>query len=208
MSQSGCGHADRWPWASTGRLRAAHVVAGLDPAYGGPSYSVPRLCEALAAAGAETMVLSVATDDGGQRDVYDKGYRDCRFAWDYARIPMLRRLHNSQGLSEALNHAARTADVIHNHGLWLMPNVNAARAAASGTKPFVVSPRGMLAPAALAFSRAQKQVFWALLQGFRGEPSAVPPAFMLRANRNTRKSASSASPIPWRSSRTASMCPN
>ena len=165
MSQSGCGHADRWPWASTGRLRAAHVVAGLDPAYGGPSYSVPRLCEALAAAGAETMVLSVATDDGGQRDVYDKGYRDCRFAWDYARIPMLRRLHNSQGLSEALNHAARTADVIHNHGLWLMPNVNAARAAASGTKPFVVSPRGMLAPAALAFSRARKRVFWALLQG-------------------------------------------
>jgi glycosyltransferase involved in cell wall biosynthesis len=111
------------------------------------------------------MVLSVAADDDGRRDVYDKGYRDCRFNWDYARIPILRRLRSSQGLSEALNHAARTADVIHNHGLWVMPNVDAARAAARGPTPFVVSPRGMLAPAALAFSRAQKQVFWALLQG-------------------------------------------
>jgi glycosyltransferase involved in cell wall biosynthesis len=165
MSQSGCGPADGWPWASTGRLRAAHIVAGLDPAYGGPSYSVPRLCEALAAAGAETMVLSVAADDGGQRNVYEKGYRDCRFAWDYARIPILRQLRSSHGLSEALHHTARTADVIHNHGLWLMPNVSAARAAASRPTPFVVSPRGMLAPAALAFSRVQKQVFWALLQG-------------------------------------------
>jgi len=165
MSQSGSGHTDGQFWGSTGRLRAAHVVAGLDPAYGGPSYSVPRLCEALVAAGAETMVLSVAANDGGQRDVYDKGYRDCRFTWDYARIPILRRLRSSQGLSEALNHAARTADVIHNHGLWLMPNVNAARSAARGPTPFVVSPRGMLAPAALAFSRARKQVFWALLQG-------------------------------------------
>lgn len=31
--------------------------------------------------------------------------------------------------------------------------------------PFVVSPRGMLAPAALAFSPAKKRVFWKLLQG-------------------------------------------
>src|SRR5260370_26383400 len=42
----------------TGRLRSAHVIAGLDPVHGGPAYSVPRLCEALAAAGAETMLLS------------------------------------------------------------------------------------------------------------------------------------------------------
>ena len=42
-------------------LRPVHVVAGLDPADGGPSYSVPRLCEALAAAGAEPVLLSVIT---------------------------------------------------------------------------------------------------------------------------------------------------
>jgi glycosyltransferase involved in cell wall biosynthesis len=149
----------------TARLRAAHVIAGLDPVYGGPSYSVPRLCEVLAAAGAETMLFSVAGGEGGQRDAYDKGYRDSRFAWDYARTPILRGLRSSRGLSSALRDAALRADVIHNHGLWLMPNVTAGAAAAAGPTPFVISPRGMLAPAALAFSRLKKRAFWALLQG-------------------------------------------
>jgi glycosyltransferase involved in cell wall biosynthesis len=149
----------------TGRLCSAHVIAGLDPVYGGPSYSVPRLCEALAAAGAEMMLLSVAEKEIDQRDAYHKGYRDRRFAWDYARIPILRRLRNSRALSRALRDAVLTADVIHNHGLWLMPNIGAGGAAASGPTPFVVSPRGMLAPAALAFSRWKKRAFWALLQG-------------------------------------------
>ena len=149
----------------TGRLRAAHVIAGLDPVYGGPSYSVPRLCQALAAAGAETALLSVAREEGGRREVFDKGYRDCRYRWDYAHIPILRGLRSSQGLSNALREAAQTADVIHNHGLWLMPNVNACRTAADGRTPLVISPRGMLAPAALAFSGLKKRAFWALLQG-------------------------------------------
>src|SRR6266849_1721785 len=131
MSRWRRGRADRRPEASTGRLHVAHVIAGLDPVYGGPSYSVPRLCEALVAAGAETMLLSVAGEEGGQRDAYCRGYRDCRFAWDYARIPILRGLRSSQGLSSALHDAALTADVIHNHGLWLMPNVRAGAAAAS-----------------------------------------------------------------------------
>jgi glycosyltransferase involved in cell wall biosynthesis len=148
-----------------GRLRAVHIIAGLDPVYGGPSYSVPRLCEALAAAGAETMLLSVASERGGQCDACSAGYRDCRFAWDYSRIPVLRGLRSSQGLSRALCEAAMTADVIHNHGLWLMPNLRAAEAAASKRAPFVISPRGMLAPTALAFSRLKKRVFWRLFQG-------------------------------------------
>jgi glycosyltransferase involved in cell wall biosynthesis len=111
------------------------------------------------------MLFSVAEEEGGPRDAYDKGYRDCRFAWDFARIPILRRLRSSHGLSNALQNVARTADVIHNHGLWLMPNVRAGEAAASAPTPLVVSPRGMLAPAALAFSPVKKRAFWALLQG-------------------------------------------
>jgi glycosyltransferase involved in cell wall biosynthesis len=176
MSRSRRGHADRRPEAATSRLRAAHVIAGLDPFDGGPSYSVPRLCEALAAAGVETMLLSVAREAGGERDAYCKGYRDCRFAWDRARVPVLRGLRSSQGLSSALHHAALTADVIHNHGLWLMPNVRAGAAAVGGRRPLVISSRGMLAPAALAFSRLKKRAFWWFLQG-----SAVRQAACIHA---------------------------
>jgi glycosyltransferase involved in cell wall biosynthesis len=46
-----------------------------------------------------------------------------------------------------------------------MPNVDAGRAALRAGKPLIVAPRGMLAPAALAFSHTKKRIFWALLQG-------------------------------------------
>jgi glycosyltransferase involved in cell wall biosynthesis len=153
-------------WRSGGaQLGAVHVIAGLDAAHGGPSYSVPRLCEALAAAGVETSLLSVAGADDGQCRTSANGYSDRRFSWDYARLPVLRGLRRSSGLSDALHRTASSADVIHNHGLWLMPNVAAGWAAARAGKPLVVSPRGMLAPAALAFSRLKKRAFWRLFQG-------------------------------------------
>lgn len=148
-----------------GPLRAAHVIAGLDPVYGGPSYCVPRLCEAVAAAGVETILLSVASGAGEQRVANDRGYQDWRFAWDYAGVPILRALRSSKGLSRALRCAALTADVVHNHGLWLMPNVSAGKAAAARRVPVVISLHGMLAPTAFAFSHLKKRAFWRLLQG-------------------------------------------
>ena len=93
-SQGG-NHAIIWCFQSRGRycdaqVRAVHVIAGLDVAHGGPSYSVPRLCEALAATGMETTLLSVAGVEGSRRESCDAGYTDRRFAWDYAHLPVLR----------------------------------------------------------------------------------------------------------------------
>src|SRR3954453_20049031 len=97
-------------------LRPVHVIAGLDPAYGGPSYSVPRLCEALAAAGAEPVLLSVAPvqpvagrdppADTSPRESLSGGYADRRFAQDLARVPGLRSLRCSAAFSAALKEAA------------------------------------------------------------------------------------------------------
>src|SRR6266851_1630037 len=83
-------------------VHAIHVLAGLDPAYGGPSYSVPRLCEALAAAGVVTTLFSVAAATADGCEVCEHGYRDRRFAQDYSRIPILRGLRSSAGLAGAL----------------------------------------------------------------------------------------------------------
>src|SRR5262249_18312107 len=140
-------------------LRSVHVIAGLDPADGGPAYTVPRLCEALTTVGADTCLLSVA-GDGCAAPTNDR-----YFARDWASVPFVRDLRCSSGLARALNEFAPKADVIHDHGLWLMPNVDAGRAALCARKPFIVAPRGMLAPAALAFSRTKKRIVWALLQG-------------------------------------------
>lgn len=144
------------------RIGAVHVIAGLDPIYGGPSYSVPRLCQALAKAGAEPILLSVAN---APHVAHEGGYSDRRFAHNYAGLPIVRGLRISSGLSNALSEAASDGDLVHNHGLWLMPNVQAGWAARRAQKPLVVSPRGMLSPVALQFSRTKKHVFWQLVQG-------------------------------------------
>jgi glycosyltransferase involved in cell wall biosynthesis len=143
--------------------RIVHVIAGLDAAHGGPSYSVPRLCAALTAAGAHVELFSVRTL--GRREVVGSSVAGRSFAPDWAHIPVLRELRCSSELVCALHETASDVDVIHNHGLWLMPNVNAGRVALRARKPFIVSPRGMLGAAALAFSRAKKRIAWALLQG-------------------------------------------
>src|SRR6185503_12125427 len=143
-------------------MAAIHVIAGLDPAHGGPSYSVPRLCAALAEAGAQISLLSVAGANEAPRDIDASGYSERRFAWDCSHLPLLKALRKSTGLRHALLDNAASADIIHNHGLWLLPNVYAGRAALCAQIPLVVSPRGMLSAAALAFSRLKKRAFWSL----------------------------------------------
>lgn len=145
-------------------LRVIHVVAGLDPAFGGPSYSVPRLCRALATSGAELTLLSVAGAKEVSRESVKQGYEDHRFDHDYARIPILRGLRSSGRLKLMLRQLAHNAEVVHDHGLWLMPNIHAGWAAAAARKPLVVSPRGMLSPAALQFSLLKKKASWYVVQ--------------------------------------------
>jgi len=145
------------------KLLACHVIAGLDAEHGGPSYSVPRLCHALVNAGIGVELLSVQVGESAAGE--ERTYADLRFGASYSRFPVLKHMRHSSALGAALCSATSRADIVHNHGLWLMPNVAAGRAAARAGKPLVVSPRGMLAPEALEFSRIKKRVFWALLQG-------------------------------------------
>jgi glycosyltransferase involved in cell wall biosynthesis len=95
----------------------------------------------------------------GDNDIYC----DERFSRDLSRLRLLRRLGASGAMRRAL--ASSEADVLHTHGLWMMPNVYPARVAHECSRPFVLSPRGMLSKEALQFSRLKKHVFWAMLQG-------------------------------------------
>jgi Glycosyl transferase 4-like domain len=97
-------------------LRSVHVIAGLDPAHGGPSYTVRRLCRALAVAGAEARLLSVAGADGC--DIAPGGDGGRCFPRDWGRVPVVRDLRCSSGLARALHKLAPKADVIHDHGLF------------------------------------------------------------------------------------------
>src|SRR4029077_1334117 len=56
----------------------------------------------------------------------------------------------------------RDADILHIHGLWNATVWSAAAAARQERRPYVVSPRGMLAPAALAHDAWRKKLVYPL----------------------------------------------
>ena len=85
---------------------------------------------------------------------------------DFAGVPLLTSMYYPRDLarSEPEGVAAQTVDILHGHGLWLMPNVYPAWAVRRGGAKWVVSPRGMLGSEALAFSPIKKRAFWRLFQ--------------------------------------------
>lgn len=82
----------------------------------------------------------------------------------YPRVKFLNRLYISPRMQKGLREAARKCDILHNHGLWMMPNIYAGEAAAAAGCLFFNSPRGTLSAAALERSRPQKKLMWHLMQ--------------------------------------------
>ncbi len=163
------------------RLRALHVIAGLDPAHGGPSYSAPRLCAELAQLGVETGLLYVEGETPPALPA-SPPYELRGFARSWAWTPLLGALRPSRSLGRELALRAPRADVIHDHGIWLAPNMGAAWAARRAGRPFVCSPRGMLSAEALSFSPMRKRLVWAL-----GQRAALAGAACLHATSDAER---------------------
>ncbi|HVN92788.1 MAG TPA: glycosyltransferase [Terracidiphilus sp.] len=66
----------------------------------------------------------------------------------------------SFGYSPELTHAlkASNADLLHVHGIWMHPSVAARSWSRQTTKPYIVSPHGLLKPAALQNSGWKKRL--------------------------------------------------
>jgi glycosyltransferase involved in cell wall biosynthesis len=137
-------------------LICRQIVASIDEATAGPSYSVTSLSSVLRTRGGDCAVMAVG------RRASEPGLEI--FRQDMADVPVANRLMLSGGLARALDAAAMQGAVLHSHGLWLLPNIYPAHAARRHRVPLVVSPRGMLGAEALAFSATRKRVMWALAQ--------------------------------------------
>jgi glycosyltransferase involved in cell wall biosynthesis len=123
----------------------------------GPSYSIPALCRALARRDVDVdlHVLAPAPD-------LSEPHFTIRA---HPALPVVGRLGISPAMRQALRSAATTLDVLHNHSLWMMPNVYPA-AAVRGTRcKLVVSPRGTLSAWSLRRSKWSKRAFWWAGQG-------------------------------------------
>lgn len=120
-------------------MKSVHVVPHIDQEAAGPSYSVPRLCESLAARGHEVELSCLAA-----RGKLPGVVLDLHEQW-----PILGRFAISPSLARALRDKAGRVDIVHNHSLWSMVNVAAGWVVPGKRAKLVTSPRGTLSPWAL-----------------------------------------------------------
>jgi glycosyltransferase involved in cell wall biosynthesis len=130
---------------------SAHVVPHIDNEAAGPSYSVPRLCQALAGHGNKIQLHCL---------------KGASIEWDEIEIiehkdsPFLKKLGFSNSMKHALKAGANDFDIIHNHSLWMMPNIYPAWAIRGSKARLITAPRGTLTPWALKRSRYAKSLLW------------------------------------------------
>jgi glycosyltransferase involved in cell wall biosynthesis len=146
-------------------VRVVHVCAYFAPAfvYGGPPRSVLALCRAQRDAGADVRVVTTSANGDGEvseefiaRGEYEGiPVRYCSRAWP-------RSIFYAPSLGGIAEDELRSADVLHIHGLWNAAVWSAAAAARHVRRPYVLSPRGMLAPAALAHDAWRKRLVYPL----------------------------------------------
>jgi glycosyltransferase involved in cell wall biosynthesis len=142
------------------QLRVLHATPSFAPAYryGGPVRSVEGLVVELARLGVDVRVLT--TDSHGHERL------DVTSAWQTWRgVPVryLRRrampdLAPAYVLESFLE--ARRADVVHILSIFSAPSMVALVAAELAGRAVVLSPRGMLEPAALAIASARSKRAW------------------------------------------------
>lgn len=147
-------------------MHVVHVTPYFAPAfrYGGPPRSVLGLCKALVAAGVSVeVVTTTANGDTPLRPSPPEGdlYEGVRVHYAPAAFP--RRAFGAR-LREPLTAAIARADVCHIHGLWNVPEWTASRRAWAARRPYVLSTRGMLEPAARARHRWRKRAMFACLE--------------------------------------------
>jgi glycosyltransferase involved in cell wall biosynthesis len=148
-------------------LRIHQVIADVLPVHGGPSVSVPALCEALAGLGHEVTLHTL----GPERLANEaSSYR----LQTYRRSRHFFKLGLSVEMPAGLRRAAHSGEVMHTHGVWMLPNIAPAWAVRGSACTLVAAPRGMLEPWSLAHKRWPKRLLW-----FTAQRAAISCAELL-----------------------------
>ncbi len=140
-------------------MNILHCIAGLQESGGGPSVSVPALCGALTDQGHAVTLVTCCYDNGGTSEVPP----NVRVIMHEARRSF--GLGQSKEMSRWLGENVASFDIVHSHGLWMLPNWYAGKVTEQLQVPHVIAPIGMLEPAALRRRRYAKKLLWLAFQG-------------------------------------------
>jgi glycosyltransferase involved in cell wall biosynthesis len=137
-------------------MKVVHVVPSIQDESAGTSYCIPSLVEAISL-NAVDLELHFLDDIPAhiKKTSYD--------VVNYPRHDVV-NLGWSPEMYKGLKKVCEIADIIHNNGLWMMPNVYPYWASKETKCKLVVQPHGTLSPWALNRSKWKKRVFWWLWQ--------------------------------------------
>jgi glycosyltransferase involved in cell wall biosynthesis len=149
------------PETAVNQPQVCHVVASINENIGGPALSVTSIAQALSHQGIISHLFTLDYQQHGHQVTAEGITLHSYSATLISRY--LRGLHPTA--SRALWQLASTElDLIHNHGLWMFPNLYARKAAVKNHLPLLISPRGMLESWSLNHSRIKKWFAWFLYE--------------------------------------------
>ncbi|MGK9237075.1 glycosyltransferase [Inquilinus limosus] len=136
---------------ASARIKIAMLTASASLSDGGPPAALRALCQAMHCSPAISVEVFALERDADSD----------RVGWGDVPVHLLPvQGPRSFGYSRSLQAALRDsgADLLHVHGLWMYTSVAARQWAAQTMKPYVISPRGMLDPWALANHGWKKRI--------------------------------------------------
>lgn len=139
-------------------MKSIHVVPWFSEDAGGLAHAVPGICQALYDAGTDVSLHVLQSECNDRPEFTFPVHVHARriFPWKLGISPSMRR----DIMTESAN-----AEIIHNHGLWTMPNVYPSAISKKHSDcRLISSPHGSLAPWALSRSRWKKRLMWLTMQ--------------------------------------------
>lgn len=133
-----------------------HIVPSITNKSAGPSYSVVRLCENLINRG---LNLKLATLDDGKSNLP-------QFVKTFSNELFYKKLGYSKTLYNWIDYQIKQDPkmIIHNHSLWMMPNIYPGMVSKKYNNPVVISPRGTLSKWSFKNGSFMKRLMWFFLQ--------------------------------------------
>lgn len=130
-------------------MKILHITPSLSLNNGGPTQSIYHTVKGLRTQGTDTTILTF------QPDINDKLISEEDF------IITLKQGKTSFAYSSCYKKYLKKYeyDLYHAQGIWQYPSYVTAQIARKQHKPYIITPRGMLYPQALAVSKLKKQVF-------------------------------------------------
>ncbi|MBW4561259.1 MAG: glycosyltransferase [Mojavia pulchra JT2-VF2] len=141
--------------------RVGHVVASINENVGGTAFFVTSLASAINNQGLPSNIFTLDYQEIGKQIVAENV--------NIYSYPATFLAKNMRGFHPQASHAlsqlaSAEFDLIHNHGLWMFPNLYARQAALKNNLPLIISPHGMLESWSLTRSRLKKFSAWLLYE--------------------------------------------